>query len=88
MKGRAWVFILAICTSTAMPAAGTELKDVCNSIPSQCIINGKIDKECLCKIWCNAACGGSACNCDILPVGDAGQSEGTVKEKTCQERIM
>lgn len=68
MKVNMWILELAIWMSAALPAAGRETKDVCNSIPSRCIINGKADRECLCKIWCEAACGGSACNCEILPL--------------------
>ncbi|HDR2357174.1 TPA: hypothetical protein QCH65_004421 [Enterobacter roggenkampii] len=72
MRLNVWGLVLAIGMFSALPAAGTASEDVCNSIPSRCIINGKIDKEWLCKIWCEAACGGSACNCDILPVKVAG----------------
>jgi hypothetical protein len=56
-------------------ASGQGVNDVCDTIPSQCIVNGQVDKECLCKIWCAEGCGGSACNCDILPLDDKERSK-------------
>ncbi|MET5964005.1 hypothetical protein WIA93_24575 [Citrobacter amalonaticus] len=82
-------FVLLFASLTAGPANAVDggRKDVCNSIPPGCIVNGKLDRECVCKVWCNAACGGSACNCDILPVAESGAVDGVVNEDACQTRI-
>lgn len=53
--------------------------------PTQCVENGEIDKECLCKIWCAAGCGGAACNC-ISNNKDSSQTN-LVNENACKERM-
>ncbi|HGA3141958.1 TPA: hypothetical protein ACIR59_004273 [Enterobacter hormaechei] len=77
-----FVFLFASFTAGPANAVDGGRRDVCNSIPPGCIVNGKLDRECVCKVWCNAACGGSACNCDILPVVESVAVDGGA----CQTR--
>lgn len=88
MKFISFLFLITMFSFGATQAADAENRGVCDSIPSNCIVNGQINKECLCRVWCQAACGGAACNCDILPKSnnDAAQNK-VVNEKACQERI-
>lgn len=81
-------FLVAIFSVGTAQAADSVNRDVCDDIPSDCMIDGKLDKECLCRVWCKAGCGGSACNCDILPKSNNDTSpKKLVNEKACQERI-
>lgn len=85
MKLITFAFLLASLTTGPANAVDGGRKDVCNSIPPGCIVNGKLDRECVCKVWCNAACGGSACNCDLLLVPSGRSVDGSVKEDACQQ---
>ena len=86
MKLIAFAFLFTSLTTGSVNAVDGE-RYACNSIPPGCIVNVKLDRECVCKIWCKAACGGSACNCDILPVSEGGALDGRVNEDTCQAKI-
>ena len=84
------VFVLAFCAMQVVSAV--EVKDVCSTIPPECDEGGgQVNAECICKIWCAVGCGGSACNCDLLPSDDktavTNKGKGLVNPGACKERI-
>ena|GEM_PF-3101303 len=61
-------FLFSVNISAIELNGKTTLKSPCDSIPANCAPGGVIDVECLCRVWCSLGCGGSACNCDLLPL--------------------
>lgn len=88
MKFISLLFLTVMFSFGTAQAADSESKGVCDGIPAHCVVNGQIDEECLCRIWCANGCGGAACNCDILPKSNNDSSQNkVVNDKACQERI-
>ena len=89
MKSLLFLVLLSVMSFGAVHAEGLSTKDVCDTLPPECVAeNGDIDVECVCKIWCHALCGGAACNCDILPEDKVDTPlQGLVNKKEYKQRI-
>lgn len=44
-----------------------DLNKSLSSFPKECLIDGKIEKECVCKVLCANDDGGALCECDKHP---------------------